>query len=398
MALKKRGKTWHCHFVVNGQRFRLSLETTDWREAQAKEKELIADAREGKLVHTSSSVARQPFGLAADDYVAARKLELAPASQAKEKQLLVQLRAYFKQEPLKAITAKRITEYRSWRASQTKEVKSGDSVRKMLCVGPATLNAELGILRRILKRAKLWARVADDIKPLKEPSTIGRALTEDDKQRLLKTAVMRPEWETAYLAAILCLNTTSRGCELKGLQWSDVDLFSRTLTIRKSKTAAGERTIPLTDVASSALARLRTRAESFGPVKPTHYVFAAFVPKFTFSGKKVIGYNVTGFDPTTHINSWRTAWRTLTKKAGLPGFRFHDLRHCAITSLAESGAADSTIMAIAGHVSRKMLERYSHVRMEAKRTAMETLAKSSKMAGYDTNHDTNTPPVNARSF
>ena len=238
---------------------------------------------------TSTTLARQPFGLAADDYVTARKLELAPASQAKEKQLLVQLRAYFKQEPLKAITAKRITEYRAWRASQTKEVKAGETVRQVPCVGPATLNAELGILRRILKRAKLWARVADDIRPLREPSTIGRALTEDDKQRLLKTAVMRPEWETAYLAAILCLNTTARGCELKGLQWSDVDLFARTLTIRKSKTAAGERTVPLTDVACSALARLRTRAESFGPVEPAHYVFAAFVPKFTFSGKKVVG-------------------------------------------------------------------------------------------------------------
>lgn len=96
------------------------------------------------------------------------------------------------------------------------------------------------------------------------------------------------------------------------------------------------------------------------------------------------GYQVTEFDPTTHVNSWRSAWRTLTKKAGLPGFRFHALRHCAITSLAESGAADSTIMAIAGHVSRKMLERYSHVRMEAKRTAMESLAVSTRMAGYDT--------------
>jgi hypothetical protein len=53
-------------------------------------------------------------------------------------------------------------------------------------------------------------------------------------------------------------------------------------------------------------------------------------------------------------------------------------------------------MAIAGHVSRKMLERYSHVRMEAKRTAMETLANSSKMAGYDTNHDTNALPLNVR--
>src|ERR1035441_1803120 len=46
-------------------------------------------------------------------------LELAIASQAKEKQLLVQLRAYFKQEPLKTITAKRITEYRTFRARQT---------------------------------------------------------------------------------------------------------------------------------------------------------------------------------------------------------------------------------------------------------------------------------------
>jgi len=382
MALTKRGKTWHTHFVVNGQRFRQSLGTSDWREAQAQEKQLIAAASEGKLTHNSTTLARLPFAQAADEYVSARKLELAPASRAKEKQLLVQLRAYFKQEPLKGITVKRITDYRTWRAEQG--------------VGPATLNAELGILRRILKRAKLWARVADDIRPLKEPATIGRALTEEDKQRLLKTAVMRPEWETAYLAAILCLNTTARGCELKSLQWSDVDLFARTLTIRTSKTAAGERAVPLTDVALSALARLRHRAESFGPVELSHYVFAAFVPKFTFSGKKVTGYNVTAFDATKHVNSWRSAWRTLTRKAGMPGFRFHDLRHCAITQLAEGGTSDSTIMAIAGHVSRRMLERYSHVRMEAKRTAMEALALSTKTAGYDTNHDTNLAVASTR--
>src|SRR5450631_904471 len=224
MALTKRGKTWHTHFVVNGQRFRQSLGTTDWREAQSKEKQLIAEASEGKLTNNSTTLARLSFPQAADEYVSARKLELAPASQAKEKQLLVQLRAYFKQEVLKTITVRRITEYRAWRAEQG--------------VGPATLNAELGILRRILKRAKLWARVADDIRPLREPSTIGRAITADEKQRLLKTAVIRPEWETAYLAAILCLNTTARGCELKGLQWSDIDLFDRTLTILKTKTAA----------------------------------------------------------------------------------------------------------------------------------------------------------------
>jgi integrase len=123
---------------------------------------------------------------------------------------------------------------------------------------------------------------------------------------------------------------------------------------------------------------------------------AASVPKFTFSGKKVIDYKLTGFDPTRHVKSWRTAWRTLTKKAGLPGFRFHDLRHCAITPLAENGTSDSTIMAIAGHVSRRMLERYSDVRMEAKRTAMEARALSTKTAGYDTNRDTNAIPASTR--
>ena len=44
MSLYKRGKTWHTDFSVNGERFRQSLDTTDWREAQAKEKELIGQA------------------------------------------------------------------------------------------------------------------------------------------------------------------------------------------------------------------------------------------------------------------------------------------------------------------------------------------------------------------
>jgi len=154
--------------------------------------------------------------------------------------------------------------------------------------------------------------------------------------------------------------------------------------------------VPLTDVAASALAKLRRRAEGFGPVEPSHCAFAGFVPKFTFSGKRVVDYNVKGFDLTRHVKSWRTAWRTLAKKACMPGFRFHDLRHCAITQLAENGTSDSTIMAIAGHVSRRMLGRYSHVRMEAKRNAMEALAASTRTAGYDTNHDTNAQPASTR--
>jgi hypothetical protein len=114
--LVKRNKIWHCHFFVNGQRVRQSLETRDWKEAESKLSELIAKAQDGKLTQTSATLARLPFTQAADEYVSTRMLELATASQAKEKQLLVQLRAYFKQEPLKVITVKRITDYRTWRA------------------------------------------------------------------------------------------------------------------------------------------------------------------------------------------------------------------------------------------------------------------------------------------
>ena len=37
-------------------------------------------------------------------------------------------------------------------------------------------------------------------------------------------------------------------------------------------------------------------------------------------------------------------------------------------------------MAIAGHVSRKMLEHYSHIRMEAKRVALDAIAQAPNQA------------------
>jgi hypothetical protein len=51
------------------------------------------------------------------------------------------------------------------------------------------------------------------------------------------------------------------------------------------------------------------------------------------------------------------------------------MRHQAITELAESGASEQTIMSVSGHVSRKMLEHYSHIRLEAKREAVRVLSR-----------------------
>jgi integrase len=60
--------------------------------------------------------------------------------------------------------------------------------------------------------------------------------------------------------------------------------------------------------------------------------------------------------------------------------RWHDNRHTLVTELAESGAGDEVIMSIAGHVSRAMLSRYSYVRMEPKRRALDEIASRQRAA------------------
>jgi integrase len=368
MALKKRGRIWHTHFFVDGQRFRQSLGTSDWREAQRKEKELIAQASQGKLAPVSQQFSKLTFGEAAKKNLAERVVRLAPRSVQTERERLKPLCV-----ALGSIKVHRIT---------VEMVRTYVVGRKTANVANKTINLELGVLRGVMKRAKLWHHLSDEIKPLPVHTQIGRAMTLDEKLRLAKTAGMKPEWQNARLAMVLALNTTMRACEIKALRWYDVDFLAGTVTIRRSKTEAGQRAIPLNEDALSAMRELYGRASAMGSTQPDHYVFPACE-----NGR---------FDPTTPQKSWRSAWRSLRKAAGIAALRFHDLRHHAITELAESQASDATIMAIAGHVSRQMLEHYSHVRLDLKRKALDGLAtrkgnSESKPVGYDTNYDTTQP-------
>ncbi len=96
----------------------------------------------------------------------------------------------------------------------------------------------------------------------------------------------------------------------------------------------------------------------FGEMRPEWYLFPAGKPRPS--------------DPTRPVTTLKTAWNTVREKAKVKG-RWHDHRHTLITDLAESGAGDQTIMDIAGHVSKNMLKHYSHIRMQAKREALESL-------------------------
>jgi integrase len=267
-------------------------------------------------------------------------------------------------------------------------------------VGTRTVNLETKLLRQVLKTAKVWGILSEDFKPLREDRRgPGRALEEIQERLLLETARSRPEWSVAFYAAMLAANTTMRGCEIKGLRLQDVNLVDREVVIGRSKTDAGRRRIPLNEASLWAFARLLERAHLLGSKAPEHFLFPHFLHRQTKAPD-----HGSGYDPTRHQKTWRTAWRALVKetarRAGrkaasdavtsgrgwrsgiaawrreagqLRGLRFHDLRHTAITKLAESEASDQTIMSIAGHLNRAMLEHYSHIRATAKRKAVEAI-------------------------
>jgi Phage integrase, N-terminal SAM-like domain len=152
MALYKRGKTWWADFSVNGQRYRASLDTSDWREAQGKQKELISQASQGKLAPLSQQFARLGFSEAADHFLADRLTHLAPRSIQTEKERLKPLKAYFGAMHLMRISPELIQQY--------------VAQRKALDVSNKTVNLEVAIVRGILKRARRWHLISDQVRPL----------------------------------------------------------------------------------------------------------------------------------------------------------------------------------------------------------------------------------------
>lgn len=60
-------------------------------------------------------------------------------------------------------------------------------------------------------------------------------------------------------------------------------------------------------------------------------------------------------------------WRAARVKAGMPSFRFHDLRHTGLTLYAQAGATLSEIMARGRHKHPEVAVRYQHATLERDR-------------------------------
>jgi integrase len=87
--------------------------------------------------------------------------------------------------------------------------------------------------------------------------------------------------------------------------------------------------------------------------------------------------------------SWDGAWKKAVIKAGIKYRSFHVLRHTFVSNLIVEEKEDyATVMAISGHKDMRMLQRYSHTRGEAKKSAVNKLERRFKSEAIDTYLDT----------
>jgi integrase len=221
---------------------------------------------------------------------------------------------------------------------------------------PATLNRYRAFLSLIYSNANRNGRVevnpARLVRLRQENNAVVRFLTDDEEMKL-RAAMRRmlPEMEPEF---DLALNTGMRRGEQWRLRWEDVNKAQGVITIPRSKN--GERRyVRINRDCRVALDRLwLTRDESV-------YV----LPGPTDERNK---------DP-------RRTFEPIVKEAGIPHFRYHDIRHTFASRLVMAGVDLRTVQQLMGHKTIAMTVRYAHLAPSHEQEAIERLCRGPLMSG-----------------
>ena len=218
------------------------------------------------------------------------------------------------------------------------------------------------ILNDALDQALRWGVLGRNVTDLVDPPPL--------TQR--EMTIWTPEEVSRFLSAIkedrlyplfyLVLLTGLRQGEVLGLQWADVDLQEKTLTVRRTithlkgqlienppKTARGRRPLELGEAAAALLQNHRKNIDY-----PTEWVFS------------------TRYGTPIHRRNVNRSLLRLQELADVPKIRFHDLRHSHASFLLATGANPRLIADRLGHSDVAFtLRTYAHLLPGAQREAAE---------------------------
>ena len=207
-----------------------------------------------------------------------------------------------------------------------------------------------------------------------KPAKVREALSLEDQKKLFKTLIGH-KYENQYCFA---MQTGLRVGELVGLKFEDADLKNRTLRIRRTmkydhtskewrsgppKSAAGNRTIPLTDLAIDILKKQKEQNSKLKvvPLEFREYVF--------IDESGLIKYG-----------SYDSALGWVCKKIGIKPITMHNLRHTFATRCVQSGMAPKTLQTILGHSTINVtMDLYVHTTEEEKFREIDKVSEMLKV-------------------
>jgi integrase len=234
---------------------------------------------------------------------------------------------------------------------------------KLSSLSPRTVQYIHVTLHKALKQAVsdglIPRNATEAVKPPQVRREEIRPLTPEQVKMLLDAA-SGDRLEALY---VLAVHTGLRQGELLGLKWDDIDLQARTLQVRRAlttakggprlaapKTKGSRRRVSLTRVAAQAfkghLERQLEEIDRAGSLwQENGLVFAS----------------ETGA-PLDRRDLTSRRFKPLLERAGLPHFRFHDLRHTCATLLLTQNVNPKVVSEMLGHSSIAItLDTYSHV-------------------------------------
>jgi integrase len=191
---------------------------------------------------------------------------------------------------------------------------------------------------------------------IKNPCQISGAGSDRAKERPIASPgqvvalieAITPRYRAAVLLAAWC--GLRRG-EVLGLRLADVDLAAGTVTVRHSR-------VELLATPEAFDADPKTDAGKRSVAIPPHVLPVLAEHMTTWAGPDRVFVGRDG--RPMRGDAVRQAFDRARGKAGMPGFRFHDLRHTGQTLAASTGATIKDLMRRLGHASPAASYRYLH--------------------------------------